>query len=120
MLILSVLILEADILVYYTPVQFFPHTHCMKEAGLTNFYPAKSINVLMVEGAAMNAECKLMRFEELGDHIMFVGDVIEISADENYDESLGNIVNLLHYCWYRQPLNNFVTKYSCDPLHTYM
>ena len=31
----------------------------------------------------MNAECKLMRQEELGDHIMFVGEVMEISADEN-------------------------------------
>ncbi len=31
----------------------------------------------------MNAECKLVEQEELGDHTMFVGEVIEISADEN-------------------------------------
>ena len=31
----------------------------------------------------MNAECRLVKQEELGDHIMFVGEVIEISADEN-------------------------------------
>jgi flavin reductase (DIM6/NTAB) family NADH-FMN oxidoreductase RutF len=37
----------------------------------------------MLVGAAMNAECKLVKQEELGDHIMFVGEVIEISADEN-------------------------------------
>lgn len=31
----------------------------------------------------MNAECKLVKHEELGDHIMFIGEVVEISADEN-------------------------------------
>ena len=55
----------------------------IKEAGLIVFYTAKSINVLMVHGAAMNAECKLVKQEELGDHIMFVGEVVEITADEN-------------------------------------
>jgi flavin reductase (DIM6/NTAB) family NADH-FMN oxidoreductase RutF len=36
----------------------------------------------MIRGAAMNAECKLVKREELGDHIMFI-EVTEISADEN-------------------------------------
>jgi flavin reductase (DIM6/NTAB) family NADH-FMN oxidoreductase RutF len=31
----------------------------------------------------MNAECKLLTHEEIGDHIMFVGEIIEITADEN-------------------------------------
>ena len=31
----------------------------------------------------MNAECKLVKREELGDHVMFIGEVTEISADEN-------------------------------------
>jgi flavin reductase (DIM6/NTAB) family NADH-FMN oxidoreductase RutF len=57
----------------------------IKEVGLIVFYTAKSINVLMVQGAAMNAECKLLRQEELGDHIMFVGEVVEISADEDIE-----------------------------------
>ena len=83
----------------------------MKEAGLTNFYPAKSINVLMVEGAAMNAECKLMRFEELEDHIMFVGEVIEISADENI-ESL-----IYHNGRYRR-LGESISKPLADALET--
>jgi flavin reductase (DIM6/NTAB) family NADH-FMN oxidoreductase RutF len=57
----------------------------LKEAGIAAFYNAKSISkrVPMLVGAAMNAECKLVKQEELGDHIMFVGEVIEISADEN-------------------------------------
>jgi flavin reductase (DIM6/NTAB) family NADH-FMN oxidoreductase RutF len=57
----------------------------LKEAGIAAFYNAKSISkrVPMLVGAAMNAECKLVKQEELGDHIMFVGEVIEILADEN-------------------------------------
>ena len=57
----------------------------LKDAGIAAFYNAKRISkeVPMLVGAAMNAECKLVKQEELGDHIMFVGEVIEISADEN-------------------------------------
>lgn len=47
------------------------------------FYEAKMIKAPMIKGAAMNAECKLVKQEVLGDHIMFVGEVVEISADEN-------------------------------------
>lgn len=54
----------------------------LSESGIAAFYNAKS-RVLMVLGAAMNAECKLVKQEELADHIMFVGEVVEISADEN-------------------------------------
>ena len=51
----------------------------LKELGF-KFYKAKKIKTLMVEGAAMNAECKLVEEIPLGDHIMFVGEVIEASA----------------------------------------
>jgi flavin reductase (DIM6/NTAB) family NADH-FMN oxidoreductase RutF len=83
----------------------------LKEAGLTNFYTAKSINVLMVQGAAMNAECKLMRQEELGDHIMFVGEVVEISADENIEPLI------YHNGRYRR-LGESISKPSADVLDT--
>jgi flavin reductase (DIM6/NTAB) family NADH-FMN oxidoreductase RutF len=52
-----------------------------KELGII-FYKARSINTLMIRGAAMNAECKLVKREETGDHVMFIGEVAEISADE--------------------------------------
>jgi flavin reductase (DIM6/NTAB) family NADH-FMN oxidoreductase RutF len=55
----------------------------LEENGIALFYNAKHIKVLMVQRAAMNAECKLVKQEELGDHIMFIGEVVEISADEN-------------------------------------
>lgn len=47
----------------------------LKELGF-EFYKAKKINVLMVKGASLNAECKLIRKIKLGDHTMFVGEVI--------------------------------------------
>jgi len=54
----------------------------LKKMGIV-FYESKKIKVPMITGAAMNAECKLIKQEEqLGDHIMFVGEVVEISADE--------------------------------------
>ena len=37
----------------------------------------------MIRGAAMNAECKLVKREDIGDHVMFIGEVTEISTDEN-------------------------------------
>src|SRR6188472_2002827 len=53
-----------------------------KEIGVV-FYKADKIKALLIRGAAMNAECKALRQEEIGDHIMFVGEIIEITADEN-------------------------------------
>jgi len=81
----------------------------LKEAGLAIFYTAKNINVLMVQDAAMNAECKLMRQEELGDHIMFVGEVMEISADEN-------IKPLIYHNGSYRKLGEDVSKPSVDVL----
>ncbi len=56
----------------------------LREFGV-EFYKGKKINCLMVKGASMNAECKLHKTLELGDHTMFVGEVVEISADPNIE-----------------------------------
>jgi len=53
----------------------------LKELGV-EFCKAKKINCLMVKGAALNAECKLVKQINLGDHIMFVGRVVEATATE--------------------------------------
>jgi len=53
----------------------------LEELGF-KFYKAKRIKAPMVEGAALNAECKLIKEIELGDHTMFVGEVIEVSANQ--------------------------------------
>ena len=57
----------------------------------------------------MNAECKLMRQEVVGNHIMFVGEVVEISADEN-------IIPLIYHNRNRK-LGEDVSKPSADVFH---
>lgn len=47
------------------------------------FENAKKIGALMPTGTCMQAECKLFRTVELGDHTMFVGEVIEMASNEN-------------------------------------
>ena len=49
----------------------------LKELGF-KFFKGKKIKALMVEGAALSVECKLLKKIELGDHTMFVGEVVEI------------------------------------------
>ena len=46
------------------------------------FYKGKNIDVMMVKGAAANFECKVVKEIELGDHIMFVGEVVDISVTD--------------------------------------
>lgn len=53
----------------------------LKELGV-EFYKAKKINVLMVKGAALNAECKLFQAIKLGDHHAFIGEVLTASATD--------------------------------------
>lgn len=53
-----------------------------KEIGVV-FYKANKIKALLIRGAAMNAECKLLMQKEIRDHIIFVGKIIEITADGN-------------------------------------
>ena len=52
--------------------------NALKELGF-EFYHAKKIRAPMVKGVAMNAECKLVNEYSLGDHTMFVGEVVEAS-----------------------------------------
>ncbi len=56
----------------------------LKELGF-EFFKAKKTNTLLVKGAALHAECKLKEIMQIGDHIMFVGEVVEI---ESYEEKV--------------------------------
>ena len=49
----------------------------LKELGL-KFFKAKKIKALMVEGAALNVECKLVNTVKVGDHVAFIGEAIEV------------------------------------------
>lgn len=46
-----------------------------EELGFT-FSPAKKINTLLVDGTAVQLECKLHQEIQLGDHTLFVGEAI--------------------------------------------
>lgn len=51
-----------------------------KELGF-EFYEAKKIRAVMIEGAAVNIECTLSKEVQLGDHTTFVGEVVEASSN---------------------------------------
>lgn len=53
----------------------------LEELGVT-FYQADNIDTLMIKGAAMNAECKLIKFIDVGDHPLFIGEVLTMSEAE--------------------------------------
>ena len=54
----------------------------LKDMGV-EFYNAEKIDAMMVKGAAMNLECHLIKYEELGDHIAFFGEVVGILINES-------------------------------------
>lgn len=47
-----------------------------QELGI-HFSSARKINAMMIEGASVQLECKLHQEIQLGDHTLFVGEVIE-------------------------------------------
>jgi flavin reductase (DIM6/NTAB) family NADH-FMN oxidoreductase RutF len=52
----------------------------LKEMGV-KFYPSKNIKPPLLSGAAINVECRLLEAKELGDHTMFIGEVLSIETD---------------------------------------
>ncbi len=50
----------------------------LEELGVA-FYPAGSIDVLMVKGAAMTAECRLVKLVDIGDHPLLIGEATTVS-----------------------------------------
>ena len=59
----------------------------LEELGF-KFHKGKKIKALMVTDAALNLECKLVQELKLGDHIMMVGEVLDVSKTDK--ESLGH------------------------------
>ena len=54
----------------------------LKELGV-EFYDAKKIKAPMIKGTSLNVECKVVDKFELGDHVGYVGQAVEVSVDEN-------------------------------------
>ncbi len=49
----------------------------LKDLGV-QFFRAKKIKPLMVKGAVLNVECKLVKTIEVGDHVAFIGEAVEV------------------------------------------
>lgn len=54
----------------------------LEELGF-KFYQGKKIKARMIEGTVLNVECKLVEEQVYGDHILFVGEALEASVNEN-------------------------------------
>ena len=50
--------------------------NALKEIGF-QFYQANKIKTLMVKGSSLNVECNLFQEVTCGDHIMFIGEVVD-------------------------------------------
>lgn len=50
--------------------------------GIFKTCDAKHIDVPMIKGCALNAECKVAMIEKIGDHIMIVGEAVRATFDE--------------------------------------
>jgi flavin reductase (DIM6/NTAB) family NADH-FMN oxidoreductase RutF len=50
--------------------------------GTFKTYRAKHIDVPMIMGCALNAECKVIATQKMGDHIMVVGEAVSAKFDE--------------------------------------
>lgn len=53
----------------------------LEELGF-KFYKAKKINVLMIEDCCLNMECKVINEIPAGDHVIFVGEVVEGKSND--------------------------------------
>lgn len=49
----------------------------LREIGF-KFFEAKEISVLMIDGAVLNAECKLIQEIPAGDHILLIGKIVHL------------------------------------------
>jgi len=52
----------------------------LREMG-AQFYASKNIKPLLLKGAASSIECRLIEAKELGDHTMFIGEMVSIETD---------------------------------------
>jgi flavin reductase (DIM6/NTAB) family NADH-FMN oxidoreductase RutF len=54
----------------------------LKDLGF-EFYDGEMIQAPMLKGSALNAEMKLIKHENMGDHVILIGEVLKSSVDES-------------------------------------
>ena len=55
----------------------------LKIKNIFKFIKPQKIKTPLIAGCTINAECKLVKMEKLGDHIMIVGKVVNIRHDDS-------------------------------------
>ena len=55
----------------------------LKIKSIFKFLKPQKIKTPLIAGCTINAECKLVKMEKLGDHIMIVGRVVDIRHDDS-------------------------------------
>lgn len=72
----------------YCGVKSGRDTDKWKDTGLTPV-PCSVIKTDMIEESPVNIECKVTKFEELGSHTVFFGEVVAVHADDKYMDEKG-------------------------------
>ena len=63
-----------------------------RETGLTPM-PAEKVNAPLIKECYSHLECRLAETKKCGDHTLFVGEVVNVAADENaFDKILKNVL----------------------------
>lgn len=69
--------------------RYYNKIDALQEIGF-QFYLGDTIDVLMVEGASMNAECRLFKEAIFGDHIMLIGEVLYAKSNRDKESLIYN------------------------------
>jgi len=72
----------------YCGVKSGRDTDKWKDTGLTPV-PCSAIKADMIAESPVNIECKVTKFEELGSHTVFFGEVVAVHADDRYMDENG-------------------------------
>ncbi len=72
----------------YCGVKSGRDTDKWKDTGLTPI-PCSAIKADMIAESPVNIECKVTKFEELGSHTVFFGEVVAVHADDKYMDENG-------------------------------
>ncbi len=72
----------------YCGVKSGRDTDKWKDTGLTPV-PCSVIKADMIAESPVNIECKVTKFEELGSHTVFFGEVVAVHADDKYMDEKG-------------------------------
>jgi flavin reductase (DIM6/NTAB) family NADH-FMN oxidoreductase RutF len=75
------------------------NTNKVCQTGLT-LIPAQKLTTPLIKEGYAHLECTLVKTTSLGDHILLVGEVIAVSADDNAFENHLLRTNLIHPLYY--------------------